>query len=54
MRRDVRETLKEMPLNYLLFWRGYLKSLNEIGLEEGRDIRYLFGKGEYELYEIIK
>lgn len=54
MRKDVKETLKSNPLNYLLFWRGYLKSLRDIGLEEGKDIRYLFGKGEYEVYEIIK
>jgi hypothetical protein len=54
MREQIRETLKEKPLNYLLFWRGYLKSLKDIGLEEGKDIRYLFGKGEYELYEVVK
>jgi len=54
MKEDVRETLKKKPLNYLLFWRGYLKSLRDIGLEEGRDIRYLFGKGEYDLYEVVK
>ncbi len=54
MREDVKETLKSKPLNYLLFRRGYLKSLKDIGLEEGKSIRYLFGKGEYELYEVIK
>lgn len=54
MRKDVKETLKSKPLNYLLFWRGYLKSLKDIGLEEGRDIRFLFGKGEYDLYEVVK
>lgn len=54
MREQIRETLKKKPLNYLLFWRGYLKSLKDIGLEEGKDIRYLFGKGEYELYEVVK
>jgi hypothetical protein len=54
MREDVRETLKKKPLNYLLFWRRYLKSLRDIGLEEGKDIRYLFGKGEYDLYEVVK
>ena len=54
MREDVRETLKKKPLNYLLFWRRYLKSLRDIGLEEGRDIRYLFCRGEYDLYEVIK
>ena len=54
MREDVKETLKNKPLNYLLFWRGYLKSLRDIGLEEGKDIRYLFGKGEYDLYEVVK
>jgi hypothetical protein len=54
MRQDVKETLKSKPLNYLLFWRGYLKSLKDIGLEGEKDIRYLFGKGEYELYEIVK
>ena len=54
MKEDVKETLKREPLNYLLFWRGYLKSLRDIGLEEGRDIRYLFGKGEYDLYEVVK
>jgi len=54
MREEVRETLKSKPLSYLLFWRGYLKSLKDIGLEEGKDIQYLFGKGEYELYEILK
>jgi hypothetical protein len=54
MREDVKETLRSNPLNYLLFWRGYLRSLRDVGLEEGRDIRYLFGKGEYELYEVVK
>jgi hypothetical protein len=54
MREDVRETLKSKPLNYLLFWRGYLRSLRDIGLEEGRDIRRLVGKGDYELYEVVK
>jgi hypothetical protein len=54
MREDAKQTLKKEPLDYLLHWRGYLESLTYIGLEEGRDIRYLFGKGEYELYEIIK
>lgn len=54
VREQIRETLKKKPINYLLFWRGYLKSLNDIGLEEGRDIRYLFGKGEYDLYEVVK
>ena len=53
MREDVKEILKSKPLNYLLFWRGYLKSLKDIGLEEGKNIRYLFGKGEYELYEVV-
>jgi hypothetical protein len=54
MKEDVRGTLKNQPLNYLLFWRGYLNSLKEIGLEAGKDIRYLFSKGEYELYEVVK
>jgi hypothetical protein len=54
MRENVRETLKNEPLSYLLFWRGYLRSLKDIGLEEGRDIRHLFGKGDYELYEVVK
>ncbi len=54
MREDVKEILKSKPLSYLLFWRGYLKSLKDIGLEEKKDIRFLFGKGEYELYEVIK
>lgn len=54
MREDVKETLKKKPLNYLLFWRGYLKSLKDIGLDEEEDIRYLFGKGEYQLYEVVK
>jgi hypothetical protein len=54
MREDVKETLKSKPLNYLLFWRSYLKSLKDIGLEEKKDIRFLFGKGEYDLYEVIK
>jgi hypothetical protein len=54
MQKDVKETLKSKPLNYLLFWRGYLSSLKDIGLEEGRDIRFLFGKGEYALYEVVK
>jgi len=54
VREQIRETLKKKPINYLLFWRGYLRSLNDIGLEEGRDIRYLFGKGEYDLYEVVK
>ena len=54
MREEVKKTLKKKPLNYLLYWRNYLKSLRDMDLEEGSDIRYLFGKGEYELYEIIK
>jgi hypothetical protein len=54
IREDVNETLKKKSLNYLLFWRGYLTSLRDIGLEEGRDIRHLFGKGEYDLYEVVK
>jgi hypothetical protein len=54
MREDVNETLKKKHLNYLIFWRGYLRSLKDIGLEEGRDIRHLFGKGEYDLYEVFK
>jgi len=54
MREQLRETLKKKPLGYLLFWRGYLDSLKDIGLEEGRDIRYLFGKGDYDLYEVVK
>jgi hypothetical protein len=54
MREDVKKTLKNEPINYLLFWRGYLNSLKDIGLEEGEDIRYLIGKGEYELYEVVK
>jgi hypothetical protein len=54
MREEVRETLKSKPLNYLLFWRGYLKSLKDVGLEEGKDIRFLYGKGEYKLYEVVK
>ena len=54
MRRNVLETLRERPLNYLLFWRTYLDSLEDIGLKTGRDLKFLFGKGEYELYEVIK
>lgn len=54
MHENVKETLKDKPLNYLLFWQGYLKSLKDIGLEEGKDICFLFNRGEYELYEIIK
>jgi len=54
MREQIRETLRKKPLRYLLFRRGYLNSLKDIGLEEGRDIRYLFGKGDYDLYEVVK
>jgi len=54
MREDMRETLRKKSLNYLLFWKKYLKSLSDIGLEEGSQIRYIFGKGEYELYEFIQ
>jgi hypothetical protein len=54
MREEVKETLRNKPLNYLLFWRGYLRSLKDIGLEEGKNIQYLFGKGDYELYEVVK
>lgn len=54
MRADVKDTLRKKPLNYLLFWRGYLNSLKDIGLEEGEDIRSLFSKGEYALYEVVK
>jgi hypothetical protein len=54
MREDLRETLKSKPLNYLLLWKGYLNSLRDIGLEDGRDIRFLLRKGEYELYEVVK
>jgi len=54
IRKDIEETLKTNPLNYLLFWRGYLKSLKDIGLEEGKNIQFLFNRGDYELYEVIK
>ena len=54
MRENLNETLKQKSLNYLIFWRGYLRSLKDIGLEEGRDIRHLFGRGEYDLYEVVK
>jgi hypothetical protein len=54
MREEIKQTLKKESLNYLLFWRGYLRSLSDIGLREGEDIHYLFGKGDYELYEVIK
>jgi hypothetical protein len=54
MREEVKEILRNKPLNYLLFWRGYLRSLKDIGLEEGKNIQYLFGKGDYELYEVVK
>ena len=54
MRRNVLETLRERPVNYLLFWRKYLDSLEDIGLKTGRDLTFLLGRGDYELYEVIK
>jgi len=54
MRERVLETLINKPLNYVLFWTRYLDSLEDIGLRVGRDLKFLFAKGEYELYEILK
>jgi hypothetical protein len=54
MRQSVLETLREKSLNYVLFWRKYLDSLDDIGLKVGQDLKLLVGKGEYELYEVVK
>jgi hypothetical protein len=54
MRENVLETLKEKSLSYVLFWRRYLDSLEDIGLKVGQDLRFLFSKGEYELYEVVQ
>lgn len=54
MREGVLETLMTKPLNYVLFWKGYLSSLEDIGLKAGRDLKLLSAQGEYELYEIVK
>jgi len=54
MRENVLQTLATKPINYVLFWRRYLDSLEDIGLKAGRDLRFLFGKGDYELYELVK
>jgi hypothetical protein len=32
----------------------YLDSLEDIGLKVGQDLKFLFCKGEYELYEVVK
>jgi hypothetical protein len=54
MRESVAETLRDKPLSYVLFQRDYLDSLTDIGLEQGRDIRLIMSKGNYELYEVLK
>ncbi|MBM4305837.1 MAG: hypothetical protein FJ115_08590 [Deltaproteobacteria bacterium] len=54
MRENVLQTLTTKPISYVLFWRRYLDSLEDIGLKIGRDLRFLMGKGEYELYEVVK
>jgi len=54
MRQSVLETLHKEPLDYVLFWKKYLNSLEDIGLRVDRDLRFLFGQGEYELYEVVK
>ena len=48
------KTLKQESLSYVLFWRRYLDSLEDIGLKLGQDLTFLFCKGEYELYEVVK
>ena len=54
MRESVRETLHRRDLRYVLFWRGYLDALEDIGLAEGRDICLLAEEGEYALYEVLE
>jgi len=54
MREDVVQTLTHRPLSYVLCQRDYLESLDDIGLEEGRTVRPIYGRGGYELYEVIK
>ena len=54
MRENVLETIRQKSLSYVLFWRKYLDSLEDIGLRVGQDLKFLFSKGEYELYEVVK
>ena len=54
MRENVLETLKEKSLTYVLFWKRYLDSLEDIGLKVGQDLKFILSKGEYELYEVLK
>ncbi len=54
MRESVRETLHRRNLRYVLFWRGYLDALEDIGLAEERDLRLLAEEGEYALYEVLR
>ncbi len=54
MKENVLEILKKKSLSYILFWTKYLDSLDDIGLKVGRDVTFRFGKGEYEVYEVIK
>ena len=54
MRENVLETLREKHLHYVLFWQGYLDSLEDIGLKVGQDLKLLFSKGDYELYEVVR
>jgi hypothetical protein len=51
---DLAETLRAKPVSYVLFKRGYLDSLAEIGLVEGTHIRRIHAAGEHELYEVIR
>jgi hypothetical protein len=53
MRMNVVETLENHPLNYILVKNGYLDSLRDIGLEEGKKVRQLYHSGEFELYEVL-
>jgi len=54
MRENVLKTLKINSLTYVLFWRSYLDSLEDIGLKVGQDLKFLIRKGEYELYEVVQ
>ena len=53
MREDVVETLRKKHLNYLLYRIGYLDSLHDIGLKEGKEIHQIFNAGEFSLYRVI-
>jgi hypothetical protein len=53
-REDVPRTLADKNLDYVLFQRGYLESLQEAGLVEGEHVARIHERGPYALYAVIK